>query len=128
MVQQPVFDNDNFFLYITLQQICEITLAQLRNIIDESFGILPAKTRICDGFAVHTVADLLAAFRNIAFHHEAFDKRMDVRIKIPVLPNLPDDPALLDGVLAGLGMVDIISAGFRTPCPTSRRCKTNRPS
>ena len=56
-------------------------------------GFLPTEAGVGNGFPVYTLTDFLVSVFNIAFHHEAFDKRMDVRIKIPVLQNLPDDAA-----------------------------------
>ena len=44
-------DTDNFYLLFDL----------IRNILDQLLCIIPAKTRIRDGFSINMLADLLAA-------------------------------------------------------------------
>ena len=56
------------------------TLFIFRNIVNEPFRIFPAEAGVRDGFSVDAAADLLAAFLQITFHHNALHKFMDICI------------------------------------------------
>ena len=48
------------------------------NVVDESFGIFPAKAGIGNGSAVDTFAHLLAAFFDIAFNHDTLNQLVNI--------------------------------------------------
>ena len=66
---------------------------------------------ISDGFAIYPAADLLAAFLDVAFHHNAFYKRMDVFVQLAAVHNLFDDTYLLFMLFVGIAVVGINDAG-----------------
>ena len=61
-------DTDNFYLLFDL----------IRNVIDQLLRIIPSKTRIRDGFSINMLADLLASRLQIALHHNALNKVVDL--------------------------------------------------
>ena len=61
-------------LFCLKQALC----VQLCNVIDEFSGVFPSKTWIGNGFTVNMLADLLAAFFDIAFDHKPFHKTIDL--------------------------------------------------
>ena len=61
-----------FALFI-LQSFCHI--------VDESFGVIPAKTSIGDRLAVDALADLLVALLDIAFDHKALEDPRNLGIE-----------------------------------------------
>ena len=57
--------------------------ALFRNIIDKAFCIFPSKAWVSDGAAwSHVVADVLTAFEEVAFDHNAFDQFFEVRVVV----------------------------------------------
>src|SRR5699024_8259087 len=84
------------------------SLAQLGTGIQKLFGILPAKTGICDGFAIYVVGtDLLAAFYQIAFDHHTFYQLLDVFGYQAAVEHFLYDADLLLVLFAGVGMIGV---------------------
>ena len=82
--------------------------AFLSNFVYQSFSILPSKAWIGDGAAWnHMIADILAAFQEIAFDHNTLYKLFQVGIVIAAVKNLTDNTDLFFILFAGVGVVDV---------------------
>ena len=60
------------FIYQHLFILCDT--------VNQLFGSFPSKAGIGDGFTIDTAANLLAAFLNVAFDHEALYQTVDVGV------------------------------------------------
>ena len=72
-------------------------LALLSNIVNQSFGLIPSKTRVGNGFSVNmgSTSDFLVAWLQIAFDHDTFYETFDVFIASSGVQNVFDDTDLL---------------------------------
>ena len=84
-------------------------LALLSNIVNQSFGLIPAKARVGNGFSVNMISasDFLIARLQIAFDHNTFYETFNVFVASSGVQNVFDDTDLLLVFLSGVGMVGI---------------------
>ena len=84
-------------------------LALLSNIVNQSFGLIPSKTRVGNGFSVNmgSASDFLIARLQIAFDHNTFYETFDILVASSCVQNVFDDTDLLLVFLSGVGMVGI---------------------
>ena len=84
-------------------------LALLSNIVNQSFGLIPSKTRVGNGFSVNmgSASDFLIARLQIAFDHNTFYETFDILAASSCVQNVFDDTDLLLVFLSGVGMVGI---------------------
>lgn len=90
-------------------------LALLSNIVNQSFGLIPSKTRVGNGFSVNmgSASDFLIARLQIAFDHNTFYETFDILAASSCVQNVFDDTDLLLVFLSGVGMVaSMMVAGF----------------
>ena len=84
-------------------------LALLSNIVNQSFGLIPSKTRVGNGFSVNmgSASDFLIARLQIAFDHNTFYETFDILVASSCVQNVFDDTDLLLVFLSGVGMVGV---------------------
>ena len=86
---------------------------QLRDVLDQPLGGVPADTGVGDGLAVDVLADLLGAGLQVALDHEALDHVPDVGGVAAGMEDLLADAGLLHVLLGG-------GEGIRTLATLSR--------
>lgn len=83
-------------------------LAFLGDIVNESFCIFPSKTWVCNRAAwSHMIADVLTAFEEVAFDHNAFDQFFEVRVVVAAVEYFCNDADLFFVLFVGVGVVGI---------------------
>ena len=93
------------------EAFASIKLFIIGNIINQLLGGFPSKAGIRDGFAIHAAADLLAAFFDIAFHHNTLNKLVNMRVELTAVHNLFGDTNLLLELFVGVVVININNAG-----------------
>ena len=86
-------------------------LAAFCDFVDELFAVFPAEAGVGDGAAVYAFADLLAAFFDVAFDHEAFYQVMNVFGVFAAVEYFSGDTDLFFKLLAGVCVVGVYDAG-----------------
>ena len=83
-------------------------LTQFCNGIEKLFRIFPAKTGICNRFSVYMVrSDLLRAFYQVAFDHDALNQLLDICRDQTAVQNFFDDTDLLFKFLSGVRVISV---------------------
>lgn len=86
-------------------------LFKISNIINEPFGIFPAKAGVRNGLAVGMLGNLLVALDEITLDHDALDELVDVGIVLAGVHDFAHNANLLLELLVGVAMVRIHDAG-----------------
>ena len=87
--------------------ICLIS-AFLRNIINQAFCIFPSEAWVCNRAArSHVVADVLAAFEEVAFDHNTFNQFLEIRVVVAAVKYFCNDTDLFFVLFVGVRMVGI---------------------
>ena len=85
----------------------DLILAGLCNLEEKTFGLLPAKTGIGDGFSINMIMDLLAAIFDVALDHQSFHHLMDVVVITAAVKDFLGNTDLFQILLVGVRMVGI---------------------